>query len=184
MKRDIPIEVETELLREIMRKKPLFLRCRGRSMGYSIRDGELMEVRYIPPKEISRGDIVLFMKEGKLFSHRVIRIIEGDGELKFVIKGDVLLDIDGYIPSSAIIGRVEGVIREGRKITLRKKNRYLPLLIAFYSHILYRTLGRSNFYRTFWDNPPSSGWKRGFLRFSERIYRLPLRLLSFFERRN
>jgi hypothetical protein len=170
-----------ELLKEIAKKGSITLKCRGRSMGYSVRDGDFMEVHYIPHEDIGLGDIVLFMKQDTLLSHRVIKVVRKKSGVQFVVKGDALLDIEGNIQESEIIGRVEKVRRKGREIVFSERNRIFRVLIAWYSSLLSNVLGRFKFYRAIWDNPHIGSWKRKILRFSERCYRLPIRILSFFE---
>ena len=92
-----------------------FLIAKGTSMEPIIHAGDMLLNKSIPATEIKVGDIVAFdvppehrerLKVPPTVAHRVIRIVDDQGHLAFVTKGDNS-EIDSYeVPSSAIRGVV------------------------------------------------------------------------------
>lgn len=104
------------------------IQVKGGSMFPFIRSGDWIEV--FPLKELSsikKGDIILFVKEGCFYVHRLIKKKGGF----FITKGDFSSYEDGKIPGKDILARVVYVQRNSRKIHLDSKlYRTISLAIA------------------------------------------------------
>ena len=66
------------------------------SMEPEIRSDSLLVVKKTPPEEIAPGDVISFFSpdpalEGAVNTHRVVRIEEENGEIRFITKGDANL---------------------------------------------------------------------------------------------
>jgi signal peptidase I len=89
-----------------------FVRVTGTSMQpllQHLRDGVVL----IPPKEIRRGDIVLFdRKNGRYALHRVIR----KGKTGFSMAGDHQWHMEENLPYDQVIGVVSCIQRKGKSI--------------------------------------------------------------------
>ena len=76
------------------------------SMEPEIPVGSLIVVKELEPEELKEGDIIAFMVEGSVVTHRVTEnhVVEGE----FVTKGDAN-DIEDFsaVPYEMVIGRVE-----------------------------------------------------------------------------
>ncbi|MCI8548668.1 MAG: signal peptidase I [Bacilli bacterium] len=59
------------------------------SMESAIRKGDLIFVKNIEPRKLVKDDVIAFRdSEGTVTTHRIIDIVENDGEKYFVTKGD------------------------------------------------------------------------------------------------
>jgi signal peptidase I len=85
----------------------------GPSMGEAVPIGAAAVATPVDPRDLAVGDIVS-MKVGArqaIFTHRVIRIVDRDGEVWLETKGDANPDPDpAIVPASAVIGRVSLVV--------------------------------------------------------------------------
>lgn len=61
------------------------------------------------------GDIVVFLKKGKLIAHRIICLLKDN---IYITKGDNNLISDGKISNSQIIGKVNNIVRKGKNINI------------------------------------------------------------------
>ena len=82
----------------------------GSSMLPSIRPRDVLLVRRCPAHRARVGDIVVFVREGRLFSHRVIR----RSGTRLVTRGDALPDPDPPVEPHEMLGRVGRVLRGSR----------------------------------------------------------------------
>ena len=121
-------------------------RVLGASMFPWIRSGDLVFVRSFAYEQASRGDVVLFEREERLFVHRVIRSVVGGaggkerGEL--ITKGDALDGEDKPVTRTEFLGRVIRVHRGNQHIDMESMGRVMMgCLIARFSRasfVLYR----------------------------------------------
>ena len=85
------------------------------SMRPKIKKGDVVLIKKLKGDEIKNikvGDILVFRKEGKLISHRVNNILEKNGLIFFVTKGDNNNQIDaGLVTEQEIIGIVKICIK-------------------------------------------------------------------------
>lgn len=90
---------------------PFRFNASGHSMTPFIRDGDVITVA---PGRIRFGDMVAFINpcSGKLTVHRVVRI-SSDG---YLIKGDNVLEPDGFVPRTILLGRVVSVEHGSRQV--------------------------------------------------------------------
>ncbi len=104
------------------------IQVKGGSMFPFILSGDWIEVFPVKePANIKKGEIILFVKEGCFYVHRLIRKEGGF----FVTKGDFSSYEDGKISGKDILARVVYVQRNNRKIYLYSKlNRAISLAIA------------------------------------------------------
>jgi len=89
----------------------------GYSMTPFIRDGDVITVSPLALHAPRRGDVVAFIhpKTNRLCLHRVLSVHGGS----FFIQGDNMPERpDGVIPREAILGRVTGLERAGRRVRL------------------------------------------------------------------
>lgn len=105
-----------DLTEEVLRKfGTVRLRLMGTSMVPSILPGDLVTVRHVSPNEISPGEVVLCSREGGFAAHRVVTTTDTLSEPYFITRGDRLLNDDSLVFSSALLGRVESIERNGRR---------------------------------------------------------------------
>ena len=112
-------------------------RAPGRSMYPTIREGETLTVAPILPKDVRKGDILLYRLERSVIAHRVTRVerIEGD-TFRFILRDETWGYCNDPVDAQQILGKVTAVEREGRSVNLytgRVKMRRVAHALA--SHI-------------------------------------------------
>jgi signal peptidase I len=118
--------VACNLAEEIVRSfGELRLRVFGTSMVPSILPGDLISVQRASVSDISRGDVVLYSREGRMFAHRVVACMGSPEEpLKrqekphLITRGDRLSYNDAPVCSGELLGRVVSLNRGHRQIPL------------------------------------------------------------------
>ncbi len=101
-----------DLIRETLSADRAFrFRVRGGSMTPFIRSGDTITLHPVAADKIRTGDIVAFVSSPMMtmFVHRVVLM----HHKFFLIRGDNLIDDDGWISGKDIIGKVVGVERNG-----------------------------------------------------------------------
>src|ERR1700676_5350556 len=82
------------------------LRVFGTSMVPSILPGDLISVQRAGVSEISSGEIVLYLREGRLFAHRMVALDANSEHARLITRGDRLLHNDPPVSSAELLGRV------------------------------------------------------------------------------
>ena len=108
-----------ELAGEVLRSTgKLRLQVTGWSMLPTVMPGETLVVESFGDgevsQEVSRGDIVLFRRDGRLFAHRVVATPSGSGLDQIVTRGDGMLHADSPLAASDVLGKVSCILRNGR----------------------------------------------------------------------
>lgn len=83
---------------------PRFVRLKvyGESMLPSLWPGDVVEIASCTPHDVQPGDIVLALRDGRLFLHRVVTT-QPDG---FVLRGDSMPGPDPLLFPEALLGRL------------------------------------------------------------------------------
>ena len=82
----------------------------GRSMEPTVPFGSAVVVTPVPPADLRVGDVVSLRSgpEHAIFTHRITRVAELDGQLFIETRGDANRDVDASLtPFSAVLGRVD-----------------------------------------------------------------------------
>jgi len=108
------LDLTTELLSQ---GTTVRFRPSGRSMYPSIREGEVITVEPVRASDVKSADIVLYRSERGLIAHRVVEIASRDSRV-FRVQGDASLSCDQPVEAEQILGRVVGVQRNGRSVSL------------------------------------------------------------------
>jgi hypothetical protein len=106
-----------ELAGEVLRSTgKLRLQVTGWSMLPTVMPGETLEIESLGnggvSRQVSRGDIVLFRRDGRLFAHRVVAVASGPDQI--VTRGDGMPQADPPLDSSDVLGKVSCILRDGK----------------------------------------------------------------------
>ena len=113
-------EVKQSLAVEVLRRfGEARLRVTGSSMLPTVWPGDLVAVRRQGMGEIRRGHVVLFVRDGRFFAHRVVGKIRREDGTLLVTRGDRLKENDPPVSAAELLGRVTGVIRGSRCLVPR-----------------------------------------------------------------
>jgi hypothetical protein len=109
------------------------LRVFGTSMVPAILPGDLVSIHRACLQDISLGEVVLFLREGRLFVHRVvgrkIAVNASDPDEPLLItRGDRLRHPDPAVSAPELLGRVVSIERDRREVKLPARGSN-PLLV-------------------------------------------------------
>ena len=144
-----------ELLRAVLDKGvPCRFRAKGSSMAPFIRDDDLITVSPSFDSRIRPGDVGAFVRpnRGTLAVHRIV----GKKDGYFLAKGDNKHNENEVIPNANLLGRVSGVERNGKRVSLGlgperylisflNRNGYLSPIFFYLSKIIRPILKRLRF---------------------------------------
>lgn len=88
-------------------KEWIELPAQGDSMFPMIREGDRCRFVKVQAEGIRRGDIVLFIQQGRLVAHRYYDCTEVNGQLFYRLKGDANAGFDQPVQSENILGKLE-----------------------------------------------------------------------------
>ena len=91
----------------------------GSSMLPAIRPGDVLEVHRESMAGVSIGDIVVFEREARLVTHRVVEKVSGRGGTLLITRGDALRVPDPPVTPEELLGRVTAVLRGERRLDPR-----------------------------------------------------------------
>ena len=85
------------------------LRVFGTSMVPSVLPGDLISVQRANLSEISLGEIVLYLRDDRLFVHRVVARAGDRDDPRLITRGDRLTYDDPSVSCSELLGRVTSI---------------------------------------------------------------------------
>ena len=91
----------------------------GSSMLPSVRPGDVLEVHRESVAGISIGDIVVFEREARLVTHRVVEKLTGPERTLLITRGDALRVPDQPVSPEELLGRVTAILRGGCRLDPR-----------------------------------------------------------------
>lgn len=107
-----------ELAAEVLRSSgEVRLQVTGWSMLPSIWPGDTLVVKQVDFPTVSKGEIVLFRRDRRLFAHRVVRSEASD----IVTRGDSMPAPDRPVEKGEILGRVVSIMRNGKSLQPRTR---------------------------------------------------------------
>jgi len=102
----------------------LRLRVRGESMLPTLWPADEVELAGCRLDDVQPGEIVLAHREGRMFLHRLISCEESGG---FVLRGDSMAAPDPPFVSTALVGKLVGVMRGGQMVASRVRSWTRPI---------------------------------------------------------
>jgi signal peptidase I len=91
------------------------LRVSGTSMTPAIQPGDLLSIQRVDFQEISIGHIVLYRRDARLITHRVVEKSSVPGASRLVTRGDRVVPNDLPVSPNQLLGRVTFVERGGNR---------------------------------------------------------------------
>ncbi len=129
------VQVERHVVAELLRQalsagKTPALAVVSDSMTPLFRMGDKALVQPAASSSLQTGDIIVLQTESCLLTHRFWGFVNSADGVGLVTKGDRSLSYDAVMPASALLGRVMGRERNGKRLALNagighKINRYL-----------------------------------------------------------
>jgi hypothetical protein len=87
----------------------------------SIWPGDELAVQPLDGLLPANGEIVVFIRKGRLFAHRVVGRSECGGKVQLLTRGDTLRICDDPVDQSEALGSVVKISREGREIPVTSR---------------------------------------------------------------
>jgi signal peptidase I len=120
------------------------LRVVGNSMHPLMPLGSKVTVRPCTAETLRKGDIITFVRDGIIDTHRIVKYKRKKDKLEIIEKGDNKLSIS-YVSGNEILGKAVSIQSASGEIDLgSRKWRILNRLVAGYSFLSYK------FYRCFY----------------------------------
>jgi Peptidase S24-like len=111
--------IEMALAEEVLRSYgKLRIMARGSSMVPTIFPGDILFVERDPLARLRPGHVVLALREGRFFAHRVVRLTALGGAPRVITRGDALRKDDPAFFHQEVLGRVTAVVRGLKRIEL------------------------------------------------------------------
>jgi hypothetical protein len=107
----IKLDLATDLLRC---HGGVTVKAWGTSMLPALWPGDLLTIQSAAPDEAVTGDIVLVVREGRLFVHRLIEKRQVGDRCSWITRGDAMPQNDPPAVASEVLGRVT-LIRRGNR---------------------------------------------------------------------
>ena len=105
--------------------------AQGSSMLPSIFPGDTLLVLRQPAPSAHPGHVVLFSRDGRFCTHRVVRTVDVDGQPFVITCGDALTQEDPPVARHELIGRVTAVLRRGKRIEFEEMQTVAPLCLTW-----------------------------------------------------
>jgi len=105
----------------------LHLRATGSSMLPTLWPGDRLTIESVTVGQVVPGDLVLYMREGRFFVHRLIKKLNDNS---LITRGDCLADPDAPVPAQEFLGKVVQVQRDGMKFAPSSRLVGVRLLVA------------------------------------------------------
>jgi Peptidase S24-like len=90
----------------------------GSSMVPSIFPGDTLIVQHETPEGARSGDVVLFVRKGRFYAHRLAHKAKEGGRISLIARGDALHRNDPPFAEKEMLGRVAAVIRGRKRIEI------------------------------------------------------------------
>jgi signal peptidase I len=127
---DLIHSLKCELASESLRVSGILrLKVSGWSMLPTIWPGDMLIISRLDGRELFPGEIALYQREGRFIIHRVLSTISG-GLNHVLTRGDAMLQHDAPVPSDDLLGKVDFILRNGRKIEPSRKLRLAQCAVA------------------------------------------------------
>lgn len=101
-----------------------FLKVSGKSMFPWIRQGDIVFLRHVAMRDVSRGDVIVFERNGTLCVHRVLSLNPAEAAhingKALITKGDAAADADAPVFADEFRGKVEYIYRRNREIQIAR----------------------------------------------------------------
>jgi len=121
--------IKCNLAKDVLRSSgKLRLQVAGWSMLPSIWPEDTLIIERASCASISKGDVVLFGREQRLFVHRVVG--KPDRSASVLTKGDAMDVPDSPVGENELLGKVTFIVRNGRLLRPRTKLRIRDRAVA------------------------------------------------------
>ena len=107
----------------LMAGREVRLRVNGSSMLPALWPGDELLIAPLSGAKPERGEILLYMREDRLFAHRVVTPSGERDEGYVITRGDGIIADDPPVSPSEFLGTVATVFRRGREVPVRKPSR-------------------------------------------------------------
>lgn len=104
------------------------LRVHGESMLPALWPGDVVEIASCSPEDVRPGEIVLALRDGRLFLHRFVgRFNDHRKPTGFLLCGDSMPGPDPQFPPGAMLGRLVRRVGEERGVAAVTQRRWFAL---------------------------------------------------------
>lgn len=109
----------------------LKLRATGISMLPALWPGDLLTIQSHQPEQVELGEIVLYMRGGRFFIHRVASKTLGAKGTFLITRGDCMAENDPPVSSGELLGRITEIQRAGSVFMPARKLSQISRIAAY-----------------------------------------------------
>lgn len=120
-----------DLSLEILHRGAIRITAWGTSMLPSIWPGDLLTVEPARHDEVVGGDIVLVLRNHRVFIHRVVGTREENGRQMWITQGDSMPQSDPAAFACDLPGKVVGIRRGGRSFAPERRMSTIDSMLAW-----------------------------------------------------
>lgn len=125
-------ETKLALAEQVIRSGgPFRLRAWGTSMLPSIWPGDLLTIQQMDPGNVTPGDVLFVVREGRAVAHRFVEWRQTRRGVMCITRGDALPHDDPPVAASAMLGRVAGICRAGRSFEPGRRVSWIGSILAW-----------------------------------------------------
>jgi signal peptidase I len=106
------------------------LRVTGSSMIPTLWPGDLVRIERRAFESLNPGEIVFYLRDGRLFLHRLVASRETSRARSLTTRGDAMAAADPAVPENCFLGVATAVRRRGEWIRPRDVHRLLRWFLA------------------------------------------------------
>lgn len=107
------------------------LKAWGTSMLPALWPGDLLTIHRVAHAEVAPGDIVLVVRDGRFFVHRLVEVQRGQDCSSWITRGDAMPDNDPPAAGFELLGRVAGICRGQRSFVPSRRISLLNFAMAW-----------------------------------------------------
>jgi signal peptidase I len=128
---------------DVLRSSGLLrLRAAGVSMLPTLWPGDLLTVESHRPEHAEPGEIVLYMRRGRFFIHRIVSKSLGQDEAFLITRGDSMPKDDPPVRKGEFLGKITEIRRAGSIFTPAQLSPFSRILAYMFCHwSLFRRVG-------------------------------------------
>jgi hypothetical protein len=125
------VNPKLDLAAEMLRGRgTVHLTAWGTSMLPSVWPGDFLTIQGAAHDEVVPGDIVLVLRDNRLFVHRLIEMRISQGCDSLITRGDAMPDNDPPAAASELLGRVANICRGNRSFVPSRRVSRLHSVLA------------------------------------------------------
>lgn len=123
-------------------KENLFMQTKGFSMWPFVKENDKIIIKRLRVQDLKIGDIILYKDKakGQNICHRLVKKTYSENGIILFTRGDASDFLSELVPGHNFIGRVVGIVRNGRVLNLSSRQQIIFNWLIAKFYVIYRAL--------------------------------------------